>query len=264
MKLTTLLFLASLIQVWATAYSQAIKFSFSVEDKQIVDVLKEIEESSNFRFFFIREQVDVEQHVTVKAQNATVEQIFDELFEGQGISYQVMENNLILISSDKNIFEIESVSSQQESVTGTVINENEQPLPGVSVVIKGTTLGTITNGDGIYSLSNVPSDATLVFSFIGMKTQEIPVGNQTSINVIMELDAIGIDEVVAVGYGVQKKVNLTGSVSSIGSKQLERRPIVSTSATLQGLAPGVTITTQSGSPGGDGGQIHIRGINSFG
>lgn len=155
--------------------------------------------------------------------------------------------------------------SQQQSLSGKVEDSNGQSLPGVTIVIKGKTTGTTTDYDGHYKLSDVPGNATLVFSFVGMQTQEVKVkNNQQVINVVMFEDAIGLDEVVAVGYGSQKKVNLTGSVSSIGADRLERRPINSTSASLQGVAPGVTVTTQTGSPGADGGQIRIRGINSFG
>jgi TonB-linked SusC/RagA family outer membrane protein len=168
--------------------------------------------------------------------------------------------NLIILSSGDRA----NPGQQSKAISGKVTDSNGIPLPGVSVVIKGTIQGTITGGDGNFSLTNVPEDETLVFSFVGMKTQEISVAGKNSINVTMQEKTIGLDEVVAVGYGVQKKVNLTGSVSSIGAQRLERRPILSTSATLQGIAPGVTVTTQSGSPGGDGGQIRIRGINSFG
>jgi len=155
--------------------------------------------------------------------------------------------------------------SQQQSVSGKVEDSNGQSLPGVTIVIKGKTTGTTTDYDGNYKLSDVPGNAILVFSFVGMQTQEVKVKNdQHVINVVMFEDAIGLDEVVAVGYGSQKKVNLIGSVSSIGADRLERRPIISTSASLQGVAPGVTVTTQTGSPGADGGQIRVRGINSFG
>ena len=158
----------------------------------------------------------------------------------------------------------EAGTQQQGSLSGRVTDKAGNPVAGVTVLIKGTTMGTVTDMDGNFALSNVPDNSSLMFSFIGMKSQEVSVSGKRSISIVLEEEAIGLDEVVAVGYGVQKKVNLTGSVSTINAQQLERRPIVSTSATLQGLAPGVTVTTQTGAPGGDGGQIRIRGINSFG
>lgn len=166
----------------------------------------------------------------------------------------------IVAYSSNNIVEID----QLQPVSGKVEDSSGEPLPGVTIVQKGTTAGTVSDLDGNFSLSNVPRSATLVFSFVGMQTQEVALSGRSVITIVMVEDAIGLDEVVAVGYGSQRKVNLTGSVSSIGSDRLERRPIVSTSATLQGVAPGVTVTTQTGSPGADGGQIRIRGINSFG
>jgi TonB-linked SusC/RagA family outer membrane protein len=167
-------------------------------------------------------------------------------------------------SGETRLIVSENLSQQLISLTGKVTDISGSPIAGVTVIIKGTTSGTVTDGNGTYVLSNVPDNSALVFSFVGMKSQEILVAGKREISIILEEEAIGLDEIVAVGYGVQKKVNLTGSVSTIGTQQLERRPIISTSATIQGLAPGVTVTTQTGAPGGDGGQIRIRGINSFG
>jgi TonB-linked SusC/RagA family outer membrane protein len=263
MKLTMLLFLAGLMQVSATVYSQATKFNFRAENKQIVEVLKEIEESSDFRFFYIREQVDVERKVTVRANGATVEQILDELFAGQGISYKVMDDNLVLLSPDVNIKKMESVVSQQQnSVSGKVTDTNNQPLPGVTVVVKGTTQGTVTNANGNYTLSNIPENATLQFSFVGMKTQEIIVGDQTSITIKMEEDAFGIEEVVAVGYGTMRKSDLTGSVVSVKSDQLVSFPVSGAVQALQGRAAGVQISSNNGDPGGSM-RVRVRGGTSI-
>ncbi len=263
MKLTMLLFLAGLMQVSATVYSQATKFNFRAENKQIVDVLREIEETSNFRFFYIREQVDVERMVTVTAKGATVEQILDELFDNQGINYKVMDDNLVLLSPDKTISKIESVAAQQKSLTGKVTDESGLPLPGVTVLIKGTTNGSVTNSDGTFTIPNIPADATLVFSFIGLKTQEVVVGSQSTINVAMGVDAIGIEEVVAIGYGTQRKSDLTGSVVSVSNEDLNLGGTVSNAAqALQGRTSGVVVTQNSKAPGGSV-SVRIRGSNSI-
>ena len=140
MKLTTLLLLVGLMQVSATVYSQATKFKFRVENKQIVEVLKEIEESSNFRFFYIREQVDVERRVSVKVNNATVEQILDELFKDEGINYRVMEDYLVLLSPENISADNAKMLQQQNAITGTVTDETGQPLPGVTIIIKGSSI----------------------------------------------------------------------------------------------------------------------------
>jgi TonB-linked SusC/RagA family outer membrane protein len=150
------------------------------------------------------------------------------------------------------------------SITGTVIDESGAGLPGVSVVLKGTTRGTTTDGKGYYQV-NVPDEkAVLVFSFVGYISQEVTVGNRSTVGVKLENDTKSLSEVVVVGYGTQKKVNLTGAVSSISNEELVRRPVGQTSAALQGMMPGVTVTQRSGRPGADGGSIRIRGVGTLG
>jgi len=171
---------------------------------------------------------------------------------------------LLLILGVMHALASESSQQQQKQITGIVTGKEGIPLAGVNVVVTGTSIGMLTDVDGKYSIEVPHGSKSLTFSFIGMESQTVNIGTVTQINVAMTESAIGLEEVVVIGYGTSKKKDLTGSVSSIGAEQLERRPIISTSATLQGMAPGVTVTTQSGSPGGDGGQIRIRGISSFG
>lgn len=153
---------------------------------------------------------------------------------------------------------------QQKQTSGKVTDESGQPLPGVTVIVKGTTIGTITESDGTFSLS-VPSDAeTLQFSFVGMKTQEITIGNQTNFSVIMEEEAIGLEEVVAIGYGVQKKATLSGSVTNVEGEELVKTPVTNVSQTMAGRLPGLVAISGTGEPGYDGATLRIRGINTFG
>ncbi|MBN2636873.1 MAG: TonB-dependent receptor [Prolixibacteraceae bacterium] len=266
MKLTTILILAGLMQVSASVYSQATKFSLKADEKPIVDVLKDIEETSKFRFFYIREQVDVERQVSINTKEATVEEILDDIFSGEGISYEVLDDNLIILKPEINTLKLNSASKldtelQQKTVTGRVLDVNNQPLPGVTVVIKNTTQGTITGADGEYSIPNVSEDATLVFSFIGMIREEIPVAGMTEINVVLVSDYIGLEEVVAIGYGVQKKSNITGSIASVKSSDLENRTSTDAAQALQGKAAGVQIVNSSGAPGKSA-SIQIRGFSS--
>jgi len=152
--------------------------------------------------------------------------------------------------------------AQQKSVSGKVTDSSGSSLPGVTVVVKGTTQGTVTNADGNYTITKIPEDATLVFSFVGMRTQEVVVGNQTSINVTMEVDAIGLEEVVAVGYGTQKKVNMTGSVVSVQSKEITLAPVGNVTNTLAGRLPGLFVKQEGGAPGFDAARLSIRGFGS--
>lgn len=150
----------------------------------------------------------------------------------------------------------------QKTVSGKVIDEGGLPLPGVSVFIKGTTTGSVTTIDGDFTLNNVGNDAVLVFSFVGMKPQEVLVGSQTSFNITMEAESIGLDEVVAIGYGTQKKANLTGSVGMATSERLENRPIVSAGQGLQGVIPNLNITFQNGDPTSSA-NFNVRGFESI-
>ncbi len=254
MKLIIVLLVVGLMQVSATVYSQATKFNLSVDNKQIAEVLKEIEESSNFRFFYIREQVNVERRVSVKVNNATVEQILDELFTDEGINYRVMEDYLILLSPENISADNAKMLQQQKSITGKVTDETGQPLPGVTVFVKGTTKGTVTNADGNYSISSLPDDAVLVFSFIGMKTLEITVGEQTNIDITMEVDISNVDEVIVTGYQTISKERATGSYVQVKQKDMESFYDSNVSSLLEGKVAGLSTY---------GGKIVIRGVSTF-
>jgi len=150
----------------------------------------------------------------------------------------------------------------QKTVSGKVVDNEDLALPGVSVIVKGTTIGTVTGNDGTFSITNVNPDATLVFSFVGMTPQEIAVGTKTEFNVSMVSESIGLDEVVAIGYGTQKKANLTGSVGMATAERLENRPIVSTGQGMQGVIPNLNITFQNGDPASSA-NFNVRGFESI-
>jgi TonB-dependent SusC/RagA subfamily outer membrane receptor len=152
-------------------------------------------------------------------------------------------------------------SEQQRIITGKVTDAKGDPLPGVSVLVKGTSIGTTTNNDGGFSLGNVPSKATLVFSFIGMRTQEISVGNQSVFNISLEDESIGLEEVVAVGYGSQSKRNISGSISSVNSQAITRSTSTTLSAALVGKVQGITVRATDARPG-NGTNIQIRNLGN--
>ena len=153
--------------------------------------------------------------------------------------------------------------AQETTITGKVTDSYQEALPGVTVVVKGTTVGTVTNIDGVYTLKVPSAEATLVFSFIGMTTQEESLNGRTTINVSLERQVIGVDEVVVVGYGTQKKANLTGAVASVDFTELETRPAANTSTLLQGQMAGVQVSTFRNQPGEDNPEIRIRGIGTL-
>ena len=179
--------------------------------------------------------------------------------KGSRVIYKTKDKQISLNNSDA-IFNFSQVS-QQLTVSGKVIDANGQPLPGATVVIKGTTLGTVTDANGEYLLLNIPDDATLVFSFVGMITQEVVVGNQTNIDIVMEEDAIGLEEFIAVGYGIVKKSDLTGSVSRITSDEISKIAPTQITETLSGTVAGL-YSIQSSSAAG-GGSLELRGRSSI-
>ena len=261
MKLTIVILILSLLQVSTKVYSQDTELNLNVKNKRIVEVLKEIEEASEFRFFYIREQVNVERIVSIKANNATIEEILGKLFKGKGINFQVMENFLVLLSPENITYIKTNDLQQQKSITGTITDEFNQPLPGVTIYIKGTSQGTVSNSSGDYSISNILNNDMLIFSFVGMNSQEITVDQQTRIDIKMVINAIGIEEVVALGYGIQRKIDVTGSVGTVNANVILERHSFNALQGIQGKVAGVNIFSNSGSPTGST-RVIIRGINS--
>ncbi len=272
MKLLSLLLFLSVSTIASTSYSQQTKFTMSYANITVEKVFQEIESESEFIFLYSEKTLDLKREVNVSVHGQTVDSILDQVFKGTNNYYEIDGRQIAVLARKEEVVPVKtSVSPNQlvdqnkkKTISGTVTDENGEPVPGVSIILKGTTVGIISDFNGQFALE-VPEEAkSLQFSFVGMRTIEVPITGKNEIVVVMETDAVGLEEVVAVGYGIQKKVNLTGSVATVSAEQFERRPNISTSAALQGVAAGVTVTTQTGSPGADGGQIRIRGINSFG
>ncbi|MBN2639416.1 MAG: TonB-dependent receptor [Bacteroidales bacterium] len=235
------------------------RISLNIENRSLEYTLKTIEDESEFFFLYNKDLIDVEQEVSIHASNQTIKSILDQLTEGKNINYAVYDKQIVLVNKQIS----DRQQDQRKSISGQIKDDTGQPITGVTVLQKGTTHGTVSDAEGNFSLADLPDNATLVFSFVGMKTKEITVGEQSILNIVMEVDAIGIDEVVAVGYGIQKKINVTGSVQSISSEKITQRSLANTSSALQGLAPGVSVVQTSGKPGSDGAQIMIRGVGSL-
>ena len=257
MRNAVLILLISAFQVFATgSYSQTAQLSLKLKDATIKEVLTEIENQSEFYFLYNSELIDVTRKVDISANGEKVNDILSRLFSDNEVNISISDRHIVLTPVS------EMIEQQQNSVSGRVTDESGQPLPGVTVLIKGTTNGTVTNNDGNYSLTNIPEDATLVFLFVGMMTQEVAVGNQTSINVELEVDAIGIEEVVAIGYGTVKKSDLTGAVANVTEKNLTAFPSMNAIQAMQGRAAGVTIQSVNAEPGGEY-KIRVRGQTSI-
>ena len=258
-KITFILFFVGLLQVSASSYAQTSKLNLKMSNVSILEVFENIESQSDFRFFYDNAQLDLNRKVSVNVANRNIEQVLNGVFENTNFTYEVFDRHILVKAKGDNF-----AKAQQDgrSVRGTVINASDmEPIPFVTVAVKGTTSGTVTDINGNYELLLPENAKTLIFSFVGLTTQEIEIGNQPVINVQMKEDVIGVEEVVVIGYGTVKKSDLTGSVAVVSTKELTRNPSSSAAQSLQGRAPGVLVT-QTGAPGG-GATIRVRGVGSI-
>ena len=256
MRLYLFFILLGLAPIHAAMYSQTANLNIQVKNQTLRDALKQIEQASEL-YFFMNDNLDaMNQRVSIDVQDESFDFVMNTVLQGHGLSYRMYENNVVVIT-EENVF-------QGISITGTVTDTYGDPLPGVTVMIKGTTQGTATGSDGAFSLQVSDGNATLVFSYVGFVTREIVVGDQRAIRVTLNEDTQMIDEVVVIGYGVQRKVNLTGSVATVNvEKELESRPLTNLSMALSGAAPGLTVMQTSGRPNSDGATILIRGLGTL-
>ena len=268
MKLLSFFILVSAITTLAAnSYSQQTKFNISFRSATVQEVLQKIEDSSEFIFLYSEKSVDVDRKVDVNVTNQTVDVVLDQLFNGTRNFYEIRNRQISILekgSTENSYLKIGTESSQQQkSISGKVTDSSGASLPGVSVVVKGTTTGIITDMDGKYTIVKVPANATLQFSFVGMKTQEVAIGSKTTINITLAEDAIGIEEVVAIGYGTKSKETLTGAISVIDDKVLTNRSSAKTTDLLQGVSSGLQITrNNTGNIRNSTNNITIRGVTS--
>lgn len=267
-KLLTLLIFAAFVSASASSYSQSVKFKLHLKDVTIIDVLHIIEEQSEFVILFNEKTLDVKRKVDVVVTDETVDKILDQIFEGEKNTYKIFDHQIeispIEIKELPAIINSGTISEQpKKKPSGTVKDGKGLPLPGVTVMIKGTTTGIITDNDGKFSLSVPESAKTIVFSFIGMKSQEFTLAGKMTFDVVMEEESVTMEDVVVVAYGVQKKETLTGSVSTIKTEALLRSPNSSVANTLAGELTGLSSVQTSGQPGMEDPTIYIRGIGSL-
>ncbi len=254
MKLTTIITLVFTCSIYASGYSQSTRISQEMKGCTIREVFQKIESESRYRFFYNDDLKEIDRRIDFSTKDSSVEEIMEQLFSGSDISYEILENNLIVLKLKTNQIQL--------TIKGKVTDQDDFPLPGVSIAVKGTTQGIITDTYGDYQLTDVPANAVLIFSFIGMKTIEIPVNGRSVVDVQMEQETIGLDEVVAIGYGSVKKSNLTTSISSMKEEAIGNRPITSVSEAFAGQLAGVIAQQKNGVPGEDL-TIKIRGTNSI-
>lgn len=255
MKLSMLALFCSAGIAWsAESYAQEAKVSLNANNETVENVLRKIENQSEFSFFYNVRHVDLNRRVSVVVKDSDVFNVLDKLFSETDVSYKVLDKKIILTKTEVNV-----AQQNNRTITGTVVDKNGDPIIGANVVVKGTTQGTITDMDGHYSIA-IPDGAILKISYIGYHVQEITVGAQRKIDVQLIEDSQNLDEVVVVGYGTQKKVNMTGAVASVKVDALGDRPITNATDALAGLAAGLSVTNSGGNtPGFEAQTIRIRG-----
>ena len=254
LKLSILVAIVATLQISAIGYSQNALVSVHLKNAVIVDVFNEIERQTEFKVFYKTANIDRRQTVTIDKDNVTVDALLNAVLDKKHLSFEVIDKVIVITP-------VVTVAQQGIAITGTVTDESGT-LPGVNVTVKGATIGVITDTNGRYSI-NVPNEnAVLVFSFVGYASQEIMVGEQRAIDVTLGEVTRELEEVVIVGFGVQKKVNLTGAVGTVSAADLQNRPVQNVQQALQGLVPGLNIGQSSGfldaTP-----SVDIRGVGNL-
>jgi len=258
MKITTFFLIFFAIGVFATeVHSQTSRVSLDMTNVSVREVLREIEKQTDYLFIFTPNEVNIDEETSLSIKNKTVTDALSVIFEKTEVTYAIVGNNIMLMKQEK------AHQQDKRQITGVVVDERHEPIIGANIVEKGTTNGSITNMDGEFSLS-VSDHAILQISYIGYTNQEIHVKDQTTLNIVLKEDFLALNEVVVVGFGIQKKTNVIGSISQVDSETLKNRTSPQLSNALTGLMTGVTIIQRSGRPGESEGEIQVRGVGSFG
>ena len=270
MKAVWILVMASVLQVTAgntESYSQNTKLNLKLKDASLEEVIWGIRKQTEFNFFYNTEDVKEVNGLNLNYKDATAQEILTKCLAGTGLTFEIVNKAVIIKEKDKPIHGITTVVLEQprkKQLEGKVTDAKGDPIPGTTVIVKGTTIGTITNGDGEFVL-NVPLDSKILsFSFVGYKSQEIPIGNKTTFNIVLEEMTVGLEEVVAVGYGTQKKASVVGAIATTTGKELERvGGVTNLTQALTGQLPGLTTIQTTGQPGNADPKIYIRGQSTW-
>lgn len=255
----------------AHSYSQNAKLSLNLKDATVKEVIRAIETQSEYLFLYREGEVDLDRRVSVRSNAKLLKEVLDELFKGTENTYIISDTQVVIgkapekalgteLTSSRKEMKTEIEQPQQKEISGKITDTRGEPLAGATILVKGSTIGTVTDAEGQFSL-RIPANAeTLQISFVGMITQEIPAAGRNTFNVSLAEDAIGLEEVVAVGYGSIRKSDLTGSVSVLRGDDIAYKATANVAQALQGKVAGVQVVN-SGEPGSNP-VIRIRGLGS--
>jgi TonB-linked SusC/RagA family outer membrane protein len=247
------------------------KVSLEVNDISITQALAEIEKAANVKFVYSPAKLDLDEKVSLDVSREQLGSLLAQLLTPRSIGFKVQEGDEYIILVENEVagaLVLPSKDPLKEEVvlldiSGTVTDDAGNPIPGVNIIVKGTTKGTTTDSEGKYTLSINEDDVVLVFSFIGYAVQEVPVNGRSVIDVQLQEDVQSLDEVVVVGYGTQKRANVTGAVSTVSGDAIAQRPLTNTAAALQGTTPGLSIKHGGGAPGEENVTVRIRGVGTL-
>jgi len=259
MKLIVILLTVSFLQVSAASYAQ--KISLTVKEASLQSVFKKLRKQSGYNFLYDSDMLNDAKRVSISVDGAPLDKVLNECFADQSLTY-VIDNNTVIIRRKTTAVTTSAPAIQAAIVTGKIVDQKGVALPGVTVRVKGTDNATVTDLNGAYSIKLPTGNETLTFSFIGFLTQEVPANGKTSINVTMQEQLSALDEVVVVGYGTQRKGDITGAISSVSGKTLKDQPGANFQSSLEGKTAGVQIIQNSGQPGSTA-QVRIRGFTSI-
>lgn len=265
MKITTFFLTVTICSITASTYAQSQKVTLNRQNSSIIEILKEIEGSSEFTFFFNNNQVDASKKTSINVKNATIEDVLNQILSNTGYTYQIVDRQVLIKTKDVSETQVPKTtesSQHNKKVTGLITDERGEPIIGANVIVKGSSVGTITDINGKFSIE-VSDGSILQISYIGYLSQEIPVGNKNNFAIVIREDSQKLDEVVVVGYGTQKKVNLTGAVEQVTSEVFENRSVSNVTQALQGAIPNLNITLEDGKPTRSA-SYNVRGTTSIG
>ncbi len=253
MKLSFIIVFACALQVSATVYSQS-SIDINVQGQSLKEVLKMIEQKSDFRFFYSDNMTLINDPVSIKAENRNVVEVLDDLFSKSQLTYKIFDNNLIVVAPKRSI--------QQQKVAGTITDAaTGEPIVGANIIVEGTTIGVVSDIDGRFSIDVPGNESALIISFLGYLSEKVIPAGQTNITVKLSPDITNLEEVVVIGYGTAKKSDVTGALARVSEKTIKERPVQNAIQAFQGRVAGVDIG--SNNRPGEVASITIRGTRSI-
>ena len=262
MRLTTFFLLVVSLQVQAKGHAQQ-KITLEGKNISLETLFQEIHEQSGFDFLYSTRILEHARPISIRVKNSPLEEVLKQCMKGQPFEYHIVDRTVIIKLTGKAEQQPSESSAPPVEITGTIKDSSGRPLVGVNVMVKHSNIGAKTDNNGAFHITVPDKRSVLIFSYLSFKTEERLVGNNSVFDIVLTPEYSGLNQVVVVGFGTKKKVDLTGAISTISGEEIENRQVGQTSMALQGIAPGVTITQGTGQPGVDGGTIRIRGVGTL-